>query len=121
GTIAERHTYASIAGMHGWLATIGLLGELTPDQLMQFVLPLIGALIPLLTYWICRRVAMPEALAKRIVIVSCLGGFPWFLANGTGFSLALLLLAFGATLVQAFYCSTRALRVAHVVLAVMVI
>lgn len=118
GTIAERHTYASIAGMHGWLATIGLLGELAPDQLMQFVLPLMGALIPLLTYWICRRAAMPEALTKRIVIVSCLGGFPWFLANGTGFSLALLLLAFGATLIQAFYSSTRALRVAHVMLAI---
>ena len=121
GKIAERQTYASIAGMHGWLAMIGLTGGLTAAQLMQFVLPLIGSLIPLLTYWICRDATMPDVLTKRIVILSCLGGFPWFQANGTGFSLALLLLVLGATVLQAFYGSPHAQRAAHVILAAIVI
>ncbi len=87
GRVLADHTYASIPAMHSWLASLGLIGGLSDATVLKVGLPLTGMLMPLLIYWWTRRSGISDEIIKTIIALSCLSVFPYFLPNGTGFTL----------------------------------
>jgi hypothetical protein len=118
GQVAEGHTYASIPAMHSWLASLGLTGGLRAAEVIKLGLPLTGALMPLLVYWIGRRIDLPANLVKFTVPAVCLAIYPYYLPNGTGFTLVPLMMLLGILVVREYGDLAPGDRLAYTVLAV---
>lgn len=116
GGIDPDHTYASIPALHSWLATMGLMGGLSPEWVLKIGLPMLGAVMPLLVYWMTRRAAIPEDMAKYMIAATVLSSFPYFMPNGTGFSLVPLMLVVGVLMVRELHTTSRRGLIAYTIL-----
>lgn len=122
GQVLPDDIYASIAGMHAWLASLALMAGLSAEQIIRIGLPLLAGLMPLLVYWLCVRVDMPAYLVKYTVAASCLAVFPSYLPNGTLFTLVPLFLLFAALVVREFYSvSLKAKRIYSLIAVIAVL
>jgi hypothetical protein len=109
--------YQSIAGMHSWMASMGLTSGLSAADIVKLGFPLSGGIYPLLVYWICRRTSMPTDLTKYIVCLSCLAVYPYHQLTGTGFTLVPLMMFLGGLLVREYYCSLTSEKFIYTLLA----
>ncbi len=118
---SQVQTYEAVAGMHSWLASMGLTSGLSAAEMIKFGIPLMAGIIPVLLYWICSRTRMPAGLTKYVLGVSFLAIFPYHLLTGTGFTLIPLLLFLGVLLVSEYYSDTASERVTYSLLAILVL
>jgi hypothetical protein len=109
--------YESVAGMHSWLASIGITSGLSASDLIKYGFPLSGGIMPLLVYWICRRSQMPSDLTKYGIGFSCLATYPYHALTGTGFTLIPLLLFLSALLVREYFGASIREKISYSLLA----
>jgi hypothetical protein len=98
------NVYAFTPGFHILVASLSQLSGL-PAQIWAAILPgLMGSLIPLGIYLLCKRTAMPQSLLRSTVVVSGLSLPLLYLPNGTTYAvliispLLLLLMAWNSDL-----------------------
>ena len=113
--------YQTIAGMHSWVASMGLSSGLSASDAMKLGLPLAGGILPLLFYWICRRIQMPSDLTKYMIGLSCLTTYPQHLVTGTGFTLVPFILFLGILLIREYYCTLLYDKFIYTLLALIVL
>jgi lipid-A-disaccharide synthase-like uncharacterized protein len=113
--------YQAIAGMHSWLASMGITGGLSASTIVKIGFPLSGGMIPLLVYWVCRRIHMAVDLSKYIISLSCLAMYPFHSITGTGFTLVPLLLFLSVLLLREYYCNTTSERIIYTLIALLVL
>jgi hypothetical protein len=118
GRVVSSHTYATIPAFHSWLASFGLLSNLSAEQVIRFALPLTAAIMPLVIYFICRRAAMPLPVTKYTILASVLSLYAYYQPNGTGFTLIPLMMLLALIAVQAYERTHPIRRRFYVVVAV---
>jgi hypothetical protein len=113
--------YRAIAGVHSWLASMGLTSGLSAVDIVKLGMPLAGGILPLLYYWICQRIRLPRDITKYVLSLSCLATYPCQLLTGTGFSLVPLIMLFGILLVREYYCTSKSELFIYTILALIVL
>ncbi|HEY3312583.1 MAG TPA: hypothetical protein VGK00_13160 [Anaerolineales bacterium] len=113
--------YQAIAGMHSWLASMGLTSGLGAADIVKLGFPLIGGILPLLLYWICQRTQMPSDLTKYVISLSCLATYPYHSLTGTGFTLVPLILFLGALLLREYYSNSMSEKIIFTLIALIVL
>lgn len=111
------NVYQVIAGMHSWLASMGITSGLSTSDIIKLGFPLLGGILPLLFYWICRRTQMPSGLPKYVISLSCLATYPYHTLTGTGFTLIPLLCFMSIMLVREYFCTTISENIIYTLLA----
>ena len=110
GRVIEGHIYASINALHTMLASVALLGGLTPEQVIKYGMPLLAAFIPLMVYMFVTRIRLPQTIARYVILSSCLIIYPQFAPNGTAFSLLPLFLILGLVAIGDTYIQSASLK-----------
>jgi hypothetical protein len=110
GRIPVDHSYATIPGMHAWLASLGVLAGVSPALAVKIGLPLQAGFVPLFVTWLSRRFALPPRLTRLNMVLSCFTIFEAYVAYGTGFSLVPFLMILGVLAVREFVAVSPALR-----------
>lgn len=103
GRALDGHVYASINALHASLASLALLANATPAQVVKYGMAFLGVLPPLLIYLIVNRVGIQRNVAKYIICSSVLVIYPQFAPNGTAFSLIPLFVILGLLLLREYY------------------
>jgi hypothetical protein len=107
GRVLEDHTYSSIPAMHSWLTSLGLVGGLSDITALKVGLPLTGMLMPLLIYWWTRYYSIPDDMIKYMIAASCLSAFPYYLPNGTGFTVVPLVFLLATVLIRQTHANSK--------------
>jgi hypothetical protein len=111
------NTYQATAGMHSWLASLGLTSGLSATDVIKLGFPLLGAILPLLMYWLCRRNQMPPELTRQVICLSCLATFPYFLITGTGFTMIPAVFFLGVLFAREFLSTSVSEKMVYTLLA----
>jgi len=114
---SQEHVYQAIAGMHSWLASLGLTSGLAAAEAIKIGFPLLGGILPLLVYWISRRTLMPSELTKYIICLSCLTTYPYHLPTGTGFTIIPVVLLLGVLVLREYYSTSETVKITYTIIA----
>jgi hypothetical protein len=121
GRVSPQSTYQAVAGMHSWLASLGITSGLSPSDIVKYGFPLTGGIMPLLLYFICVRIRIPTDISKYIISLSCLATYPYHQISGTGFTLIPLVLLLIILLVREYYCTSLPEKSTYTVLALILL
>jgi hypothetical protein len=115
-SIAPDEVYASIAGMHGWLASLGLTGGVSAVNVIKFGLPLVGISMPLMIYWLSRCANVPAGSTRYAIALAPLASYTLYEPFGAGFTVTPLVLFLGVLLLRQHYDRQGANRLLYTIL-----
>jgi hypothetical protein len=87
---ADNNAYAFTPGFHLLVASLAQLSGLSVESWAKIWPGVVGSLIPLGVYMLCRRIAMPPLLAKSLLVCSGLSLSLLYQPNGTTYALLLI-------------------------------
>lgn len=117
----ELTTYRAIAGMHSWLASMGITSGLSASVITKIGFSLEGGILPLLIYWLCKGIKLPSDLTKWVLSLSCLAIFTFYVPTGTGFSLVPVILFLGALFIREHSRILNSKKVSYTLVALIVL
>ena len=92
GQVEPSSSYAGTPGFHTLVAALSQISGISITFWAKMVSGLLGGIVPLAVYMLCRRSSLPVSLAKIIIIFSGLGLPLLYSLNGTTFTTPMFVL-----------------------------
>jgi hypothetical protein len=120
-SIPPDEVYSSIPAMHAWLASTALAGGFSATGAIKYALPLAGAALPLVLYWVSQQAGAPAGPTKYALALTLPASFANYEPFGTTFSLVPVVLLLSSLLLREFHDAAPRSRVTYSIMALLAI